>query len=474
MEECRKPPNYRRAVLLCEISKVQFYVDKNFLCSGRFVLADMLESGMRKLRIFGVSSANQDHAFTFAIDEITFLSSHLASLNHLSSITATTRSGKVYTFIFTEGSMLDVIELLLYRRVIIRKEKTDGDYIVVASDPNLREHFLLNPPPLVFHKRSVFSEVELGERVSLEQVKTKLDSNGRISSSEFEKLRSSIGRHGVTADVIPTIWCYLLGIFEPGQSSLEQSAIIKGWEAEFNRCMAFLEDFTDAELQNFPILKASLHDIEIDIERTDGETEFYHNRQHRLSLVHIAKASLKSNLKVGYCQGMLDCASVFLQVAKGDKVLAYACYRKFLQHNGDIYGVDLSEMKTRLEKILAVLEICRPDLAKPLIATQGYFVAHAWIRLWLKRQFPLPVVTALWTAIFNRNFGSDTFHYIIAAIFIAKAGSVLEVENITDSTVTEIYRDISDLSLEVILTIAESCRKKYLLKTNKLSKPSFM
>lgn len=447
---------------LLEVPRVQFYKDGNFVGSGRFVLHEARTETSTLLYIWGVSSFITVAVVQVALEEVVQISSHLSTVITLSSLSIVTRSNDNYHFVFTEGRMLDVVELLEHRRIIIRKtsDESDTSFTVVNNSSALRESFLVGRFPVAKLK---FTGIELTNRVGIDDYNLRLDSHGRLSKEKLKEITQLVSRNGLSETAVSVMWCYWLGVFSTEQTTLEQTAVVARWRREYERCLSFTETFTKEELSNFPLLRDALHQIDMDVYRTDEDNEFYNKKNRRVDLANVTKAALKSNLKVGYCQGMMDCASIFLQVNGGNTTLAYACYRAFLLQHSAVFGTDQSPLKTRFEKVLSVLNVCKPDLEKVLRETQGYFVAQPWILVCLKRMFNYSSLVSLWTVIFSKTYGSDTLCYLVAAIFISKAHHVLLIESVTSATIYEIYRDLSDISTEDILGIAAACRKKYIL-----------
>jgi hypothetical protein len=444
---------------LSETNGVQFNQDGNFIGSGRCVLHEV--QGVReKLFVFGISDIISVPVIKIAIDEVNTVSANLASPDQFSTITFRMRDNKVYEFVFTEGRMTELIDLLQHRKVIIRQDTAEEVYASISGVTALRDAFIVGRPAPI---KTSFSKIELFDRVDSEDYITKLDQLGRLTVEKFKELKILISRNGLSESTMPVVWCYLLGVLQVGSTTLEQSNQFEFWTKSLRKGLKFIELLSPVELLNFPLLRDSLRQIDMDVARTDTESQFYApGSGNREKLARITRAALKTNLQVGYCQGMLDCASVFLQVNGGNEVMAFSCYNQFILLYGNVYGTDLGPLKSRINKVLSVLRICKPDLEKVLQTTKGYLVAQPWILMWLKRQFPYSVVLCLWTMILNKTYGRDSLFYIIAAIFIAKAHYVLVIDNVSDGSIFEIYRDVSDIPLNDITTIAFSCRRKYI------------
>lgn len=444
---------------LSETAGVQFSVDGHFIGSGRCVLHEV-QGARERLFVFGISDVISVPVIKIAIDEVNTVSVNMASPDQFSAIAFRMRDNKVYEFVFTEGRMTELIELLQHRKVIIRQDSTEEVYASISGVTALRDAFIVGKAaPL----KTAFSKIELSDRVDNDDYISKLDALGRLTEEKFKELRKLISRDGLSETAMPVMWCYLLGVLSVGSTRLEQSSQFEVWTRNLRQGLKFIKMFSPEELLNFPLLRVSLRQIDMDVERTDVDSEFYRvGSGNREKLARITRAALKTNLQVGYCQGMLDCASVFLQVTDGNEAMAFSCYNQFILLHGNVFGTDLGPLKSRMDKVLSVLKICKPDLEKVLQSTKGYLIAHPWILMWLKRQFPYAVVVCLWTIILNKTYGRDSLFYIIAAIFIAKAHFVLVIDNVSDGSIYEIYRDVSDIPLNDIITIAYSCRRKYI------------
>lgn len=447
---------------LSEVPGVQFNVNGNFVGSGRCVLHEV-QGVHDRLYVFGISDVISIPVIKVSIDEVKTITANLASTEQFSTVVFQMRDNKIYEFVFTEGRMLEVIDILRHRKVIIRQENTEDVYTSISGVTALRDAFMFSK---IIPAKLHFSKIELSDRVDNEDYISRLDQFGRISENAFKDLKTLISRDGVSETAMPVVWCYLLGVLRVGSTTLEQAEQFEFWSKNLRLGLKFISLLSPEELVNFPLLRDSLRQIDMDITRTDTENAFYQNSTgNREKLARITRAALKTNLQVGYCQGMLDCASVFLQVTNGNEVMAFSCYTRFILLYGNVFGTDLSPLKTRIEKVLSVLRICKPELEKVLQTTKGYLIAHPWILMWLKREFPYSVVVCLWTLILNKTYGRDTLFYLIAAIFIAKAHHVLLIDNVSAGSIYEIYRDISDLSFGDITAIAYTCRRKYIMAT---------
>jgi hypothetical protein len=215
-------------------------------------------------------------------------------------------------------------------------------------------------------------------------------------------------------------------------------------------------------LDNFQVLRDALLQIDKDVMRVDPVNPFFTEvKENRNGLGKIAKAHLKTNIRINYSQGMIDCVAIFLQVAKGDQTYAFAMYSKFLEENSELFSSDWSFVNNRLQKILQVLRVCNNKLHEVMYSTGGHTVTYPWIMVWMKRCFPYATIVQLWTMIMNRTLGPDTLIYFIVAILMLKAGEILAVDGITVDTIMKVYEDVSSLPLEHIKMFAEDCRNKY-------------
>jgi len=122
-----------------------------------------------------------------------------------------------------------------------------------------------------------------------------------------------------------------------------------------------------------------------------------HTRHLMTRLVNVLSAYAVHDPETGYCQGMSDIASVFIQLFDDD-ALAFACFERLMRTARRNFKFDESGIKQQLAQIATIVADTDPDLHKKLLAlgATDFMFAYRMVVVLLRRELAIEEACILW------------------------------------------------------------------------------
>lgn len=139
-----------------------------------------------------------------------------------------------------------------------------------------------------------------------------------------------------------------------------------------------------------------------------------HTRHLTTRLVNILSAYAVHDPETGYCQGMSDIASVFIQLFDDD-ALAFACFERLMRTARRNFKFDESGIKQQLGQIATIVADTDPDLHKKLLAlgATDFMFAYRMVVVLLRRELAIEEACILWEM--DWAFQKDPPHPVVIA-----------------------------------------------------------
>ncbi|CAM6127003.1 unnamed protein product [Calypogeia fissa] len=301
---------------------------------------------------------------------------------------------------------------------------------------------------------------KVGKRLSPRVWQSAFDSHGQL---DFAKVIKRIQKGGVHPSIRGEVWEFLLGCFTPESTPEARNALRAIRRKEYERlketCMAMDsavgsgQVVTAARLfENGPEVKAAqenglrrrnvnkesrgetpdspdggweqtnghaeysdrirawkltLHQIGLDVERTDRMLKFYENMQNRSRLWDILAVYAWYDPEIGYCQGMSDLCSPMVLLCPNEAD-AYWCFQHLMARVRPNFVCTETEVgvQKQLDNLAAIVKVMDPKVHQHLEQLGGgnYIFAFRMVMVLFRREFSFADTLYLWEMMWASEF----------------------------------------------------------------------
>ncbi|GLT83503.1 hypothetical protein SLE2022_017900 [Rubroshorea leprosula] len=157
-----------------------------------------------------------------------------------------------------------------------------------------------------------------------------------------------------------------------------------------------------------------LHQIGLDVVRTDRSLVFYENQENLSKLWDILTVYAWIDKDVGYCQGMSDLCSPMIILLE-DEADAFWCFERLMRRlRGNFRCIDSSSVgvETQLNNLAAVTQVVDPKLHQHLETLGGgdYLFAVRMLMVLFRREFSFCDSLYLWEMMWALEYDPDLFY----------------------------------------------------------------
>ncbi|XP_022716941.1 TBC1 domain family member 15-like [Durio zibethinus] len=157
----------------------------------------------------------------------------------------------------------------------------------------------------------------------------------------------------------------------------------------------------------------TLHQIGLDVKRTDRTLVFYEKQENLSKLWDILSVYAWIDTDVGYCQGMSDLCSPMIILLE-DEADAFWCFERLMRRlRGNFRGTDESSVgvEAQLSNLAAVTQVIDPKLHKHLETLGGgdYLFAVRMLMVLFRREFSFCDSLYLWEMMWALEYDPDLF-----------------------------------------------------------------
>ncbi|KAJ9182724.1 hypothetical protein P3X46_006684 [Hevea brasiliensis] len=156
----------------------------------------------------------------------------------------------------------------------------------------------------------------------------------------------------------------------------------------------------------------TLHQIGLDVVRTDRTLVFYENKENLSKLWDILAVYAWIDTDVGYCQGMSDLCSPMIMLLE-DEADAFWCFERLMRRlRGNFRCTESSVgVETQLCNLAAVTQVIDPKLHQHLDALGGgdYLFAFRMLMVLFRREFSFCDSLYLWEMMWALEYDPDLF-----------------------------------------------------------------
>ncbi|XP_019196832.1 PREDICTED: TBC1 domain family member 15-like [Ipomoea nil] len=270
---------------------------------------------------------------------------------------------------------------------------------------------------------------------------------------DIGKTLSRIHRGGIHPTIRGEVWEFLLGCFDPKSTYAERDQIRERRRAQYNvlkeECHQIFSLIGSGKFVTAPIIseegdpildpivlqqmgdgdgnnpdmvketdqriiqwKLTLHQIGLDVVRTDRTLIFYEKQENLSKLWDILAVYAWFDKDVGYCQGMSDLCSpmIILLDNEGD---AFWCFQHLMRRlRGNFRCTDQSVgVETQLTNLASVTQVIDPKLHQHLETLGGgdYLFAFRMLMVLFRREFSFGDSLYLWEMMWALEYDPNLF-----------------------------------------------------------------
>ncbi|KAF5202704.1 Tbc1 domain family member, partial [Thalictrum thalictroides] len=158
--------------------------------------------------------------------------------------------------------------------------------------------------------------------------------------------------------------------------------------------------------------KLTLHQIGLDVVRTDRTLVFYEKQEHLSKLWDILAVYAWIDKDVGYCQGMSDLCSPMIILLE-DEADGFWCFERLMRRlRGNFRCTESSiGVETQLSNLASITQVLDPKLHQHLETLGGgdYLFAFRMLMVLFRREFSFGDALYLWEMMWALEYDPDLF-----------------------------------------------------------------
>ncbi|KAF9589095.1 hypothetical protein IFM89_018826 [Coptis chinensis] len=158
--------------------------------------------------------------------------------------------------------------------------------------------------------------------------------------------------------------------------------------------------------------KLTLHQIGLDVVRTDRTLVYYEKQEHLSKLWDILAVYAWIDKDVGYCQGMSDLCSPMIILLE-DEADAFWCFERLMRRlRGNFRCTESSVgVETQLSNLASITQVLDPKLHQHLETLGGgdYLFAFRMLMVLFRREFSFGDALYLWEMMWALEYDPDFF-----------------------------------------------------------------
>ncbi|KAK7312892.1 hypothetical protein VNO77_37122 [Canavalia gladiata] len=162
----------------------------------------------------------------------------------------------------------------------------------------------------------------------------------------------------------------------------------------------------------------TLHQIGLDVNRTDRTLVFYEKKENLAKLWDILAVYARMDTDVGYCQGMSDLCSPMI-ILLNDEADAFWCFERLMRRlRGNFRCTDNSVgVEAQLTNLAAITQVIDPKLHEHIEQLGGgdYLFAFRMLMVLFRREFSFCDSLYLWEMMWALEYDPDLFWIYEAA-----------------------------------------------------------
>ncbi|CAN1242817.1 TBC1 domain family member 15 [Linum perenne] len=280
-------------------------------------------------------------------------------------------------------------------------------------------------------------KIKPGKTLSVRKWQTSFSPEGQL---DISKTLGRIQRGGIHPTIRGEVWEFLLGCYDPRSTFEEREEIRQRrreeygkWKEECRETFPIVgsgkfitapvitedgepvkEQLILSETNNKKVIQwmLTLHQIGLDVIRTDRTLVFYEKQENLSKLWDILAVYAWIDTDVGYCQGMSDLCSPMI-ILLDDEADAFWCFERLMRRlRGNFRCTESSVgVESQLTNLAAITQVIDPKLHQHLDALGGgdYLFAFRMLMVLFRREFSFCDSLYLWEMMWALEYDPDLF-----------------------------------------------------------------
>ncbi|KAK7267422.1 hypothetical protein RIF29_20096 [Crotalaria pallida] len=294
----------------------------------------------------------------------------------------------------------------------------------------IRPECLNDVPPTRFKPRA-------GKTLSARRWHASFSEDGQLN---IAKVLRRIQRGGVHPSIKGEVWEFLLGCYHPNSTFDERNELKQRrrgqydmWKAECQKMVPVIGSGkfittpligddgkpTDPSLIGAPTSDKKvlewmqvLHQIGLDVVRTDRALEFYESEANQAKLWDVLSVFAWLNSDVGYVQGMNDICSPLIILIENEAD-CYWCFDRAMRRMRENFRCSASSMgvQSQLSTLSQIMKTVDPKLHQHLEDLDGgeYLFAFRMLMVLFRREFSFADTLYLWELMWGMEYNPSNF-----------------------------------------------------------------
>lgn len=268
-----------------------------------------------------------------------------------------------------------------------------------------------------------------GKTLSERRWKAAFSADGHL---DIAKVLRRIQRGGIHPSIKGPVWEFLLGCYDPNSTFEERNKLKQTrWQKYIkwkNECRNMVPIIGSGKYVTTPVIseddqesisdqkvhqwKLILHQIGLDVNRTDRSLVFYESENNQAKLWDILAVYAWFDNDIGYVQGMNDICSPIVILLE-DEADCFWCFERAMRRLRDNFKCSATSMgvQSQLSTLSQIIKTVDPKLHQHLEELDGgeYLFAFRMLMVLFRREFSFADSLYLWEMMWSMEYHPNIF-----------------------------------------------------------------
>ncbi|XP_050251771.1 GTPase-activating protein gyp7 isoform X2 [Quercus robur] len=248
-------------------------------------------------------------------------------------------------------------------------------------------------------------KLRAGKTLSARRWYTAFSQDGHL---DIEKVLRRIQRGGVHPAIKGAVWEFLLGCFDPN-STFEDRIQLREQHSSLDHGRHVSNAVSEKKVIQW---KLNLHQIGLDVVRTDRALVFYESEANQAKLWDILAVYAWVDNDIGYVQGMSDICSPMVILLENEAD-AFWCFERAMRRLRKNFRCSTSSVgvQAQLSALSQIIKVIDPKLHQHLEDLDGgeYLFAFRMLMVLFRREFSFVDSLYLWELMWAMEYNPNIF-----------------------------------------------------------------
>ncbi|KAI6658013.1 TBC1 domain family member 15-like [Oopsacas minuta] len=303
------------------------------------------------------------------------------------------------------------------------KSEEDNNLLEVTKSIPFLDKPNFDPLPLV---QSIDGK-KRGRPLNREDWEHFCNSDGSVSDPKALKRIIFIG--GVSEDIRPLVWLYLLGYYEFTNTKDQREKLINQKENDYQVMRSQWKTMSSDQIKRNKSFHKAKTIIGKDTIRTDRDHPYFAGEENKNldTLQDILLTHVMYDFDLGYVQGMSDILSPILIVVDRE-VNAFWCFAHYIGKLHENFANTTLVLNKKMDKFKDLLKFVDPPFCAYLRENEayGFNIFFRWLLIDFKREFSLEDVLKLWEVLWTDHLTTDYYLFIALSMLLQMRHQIME------------------------------------------------